>query len=447
MSTALGTALGIGVSKAAGAASKVLQDALSAGYNRITTLEKADIQFRNMGLSAGDTKRQLADLNDIVTGTSTSLADAAAAAAMLGGAGVAAGDDMNNAVKALVNISAASGASAQDIGLVMMQIKASGKLMGSEALQLAQRGVPIYDLIAKSIGKTTAEVRTLGEEGKISFDQVVTAINQGTGNLAKEMGETLPAKLANFRTAMGRLSAAGMEPFLLRAKGGVVGLTEAVNDLTPKMKDFALAADAKIFDQWVPQLKGLYATLEGSGALDRAAETFTALWDSLMELGPAARTIGAALAEASASLGVGGCRCSWRRSRRRRGFCKDSPRCFRLSAISWRRIRVTSPQRSRRGWRSEPCPQSWGASRRRSARCIRESVVSERRSAVCVRQSATSPTPIGPRLATSGRRTRSSRRPAPISASLVPTREWPLPADSAHYVGRPVDCLRHWAAL
>ncbi|SDT83755.1 hypothetical protein [Gordonia westfalica] len=113
------------MSKAAGAASKVLQDALSAGYNRITTLEKADIQFRNMGLSAGDTKRQLADLNDIVTGTSTSLADAAAAAAMLGGAGVAAGDDMNNAVKALVNISAASGASAQDIGLVMMQIKAS----------------------------------------------------------------------------------------------------------------------------------------------------------------------------------------------------------------------------------------------------------------------------------------------------------------------------------
>ncbi|SDT83756.1 tape measure protein [Gordonia westfalica] len=290
--------------------------------------------------------------------------------------------------------------------------------MGSEALQLAQRGVPIYDLIAKSIGKTTAEVRTLGEEGKISFDQVVTAINQGTGNLAKEMGETLPAKLANFRTAMGRLSAAGMEPFLLRAKGGVVGLTEAVNDLTPKMKDFALAADAKIFDQWVPQLKGLYATLEGSGALDRAAETFTALWDSLMELGPAARTIGAALAEASASLGVGGWQVFLATVQTASGFCKDSPRCFRLSAISWRRIRVTSPQRSRRGWRSEPCPQSWGASRRRSARCIRESVVSERRSAVCVRQSATSPTPIGPRLATSGRRTRSSRRPAPISASL-----------------------------
>ncbi len=194
MSTALGTALGgIGVSKAAGAASKVLQDALSAGYNRITTLEKADIQFRNMGgLSAGDTKRQLADLNDIVTGTSTSLADAAAAAAMLGGAGVAAGDDMNNAVKALVNISAASGASAQDIGLVMMQIKASGKLMGSEALQLAQRGVPIYDLIAKSIGKTTAEVRTLGEEGKISFDQVVTAINQAPATSRRRWARPFP---------------------------------------------------------------------------------------------------------------------------------------------------------------------------------------------------------------------------------------------------------------
>lgn len=306
MSTALGTALGIGVSKAAGAASRVLQDALSAGYNRITTLEKADIQFRNMGLSAGQTKRQLSDLNDIVTGTSTSLADAAASAAMLGGAGVAAGDDMNNAMKALVNISAASGASAQDIGLVMMQIKASGKLMGSEALQLAQRGVPVYDLIAKSIGKTTAEVRKMGEEGLIPFETVVKAINDGTGNLAKEMGETLPAKIANFRTAMGRLSAAGMEPFLVRSKSGVVGLTDAVNTATPKIAAFAAAADVKIFDEWVPKVQEAMAALRNSGALDDVRDNFAGLWDALVDLGPAARTIAMSLAEASASLGVGG---------------------------------------------------------------------------------------------------------------------------------------------
>ena len=306
MSTALGTALGIGVSKAAGAASRVLQDALSAGYNRITTLEKADIQFRNMGMSAGQTKRQLSDLNDIVTGTSTSLADAAAAAAMLGGAGVSAGDDMNNAVKALVNISAASGASAQDIGIVMMQIKASGKLMGSEALQLAQRGVPVYDLIAKSIGKTTAEVRKMGEEGLIPFETVVKAINDGTGSLAKEMGETLPAKIANFRTAMGRLSAAGMEPFLVRSKSGVVGLTDAVNSATPKIAAFAAAADVKIFDEWAPKVQEAMAALRSSGALDDVRDNFSALWDALVDLGPAARTIAMSLAEASASLGVGG---------------------------------------------------------------------------------------------------------------------------------------------
>ncbi|WP_238422696.1 tape measure protein [Gordonia sp. 'Campus'] len=306
MSTALGTALGIGVSKAAGAASSVIQEALSAGYNRITTLEKADIQFRNMGYSAVQTKQQLADLNSIVTGTSTSLSDAAGAAAMLGGAGVKAGDDMNAAIKALVNISAASGASAQDIGLVMMQIKASGKLMGSEALQLAQRGVPIYDMIAKSMGKTTAEVRKMGEEGKISFDQVVTAINAGTGSLAKEMGETLPAKIANFRTSMARLSAAGMEPFLLRAKGGVVGLTDAVNTLTPKMKDFAIAADAKIFDEWIPSIKGAMEALRDTGMLEQAQNAFLGLWDALVDLGPAARTIAMSIAEASASLGVGG---------------------------------------------------------------------------------------------------------------------------------------------
>ncbi|WAB10587.1 tape measure protein [Gordonia phage Ecliptus] len=306
MSTAFGTALGIGVAKAAGAASSVIQEALSAGYNRINTLEKAGIQFKNMGLSAGQTKRQLADLNSIVTGTSTSLSDAAEAAAMLGGAGVSAGDDMNNAVKALVNVSAASGASAKDIGLVLMQVKASGKLLGSEALQLAQRGIPIYDLVAKSIGKTTAEVRKMGEEGLIPFETVVKAINDGTGNLAKEMGETLPAKIANFRTSMARLSAAGMEPFLVRSKSGVVGLTDAVNSATPKIAAFAAAADVKIFDEWVPKVQEAMAALRNSGALDDVRDNFAGLWDALVDLGPAARTIAMSLAEASASLGVGG---------------------------------------------------------------------------------------------------------------------------------------------
>ncbi|WP_279107299.1 hypothetical protein, partial [Gordonia paraffinivorans] len=120
------------------------------------------------------------------------------------------------------------------------------------------------------------------------------------------MGETLPAKLANFRTAMGRLSAAGMEPFLVRAKSGVTDLTGAINTLTPKMKTFAVAADAKIFDEWAPKIREAFEALQNSGAIDDAKQTFVGLFDALRDLGPSARVIATSLAEASASLGVGG---------------------------------------------------------------------------------------------------------------------------------------------
>ncbi|MGP3708483.1 tape measure protein [Gordonia paraffinivorans] len=305
MSTALGTALGIGVSKAASTASKMLSDAFSSGFNRLVTLEKAEIQFKNMGLSAQQTKQQIQDLNQIVSGTSTSLSDAAGAAAMLAGAGVKAGEDLNQAVKALTNISAASGASAQDIGLVMMQIKASGKLMGSEALQLAQRGIPIYDMIGKSIGKTAAEVRKMGEDGKISFEQVVEAVNKGTGQLAKEMGETLPAKMANFRTALGRLTAAGIEPWFNDSKVGVTALTDAVDKATPKIKQLSEAMHSKVFDEWVPKLKEAWAAFQETGVLDQTRDALIGLFEAAKNVGVAMGPIIQSFAQASAVVGVG----------------------------------------------------------------------------------------------------------------------------------------------
>lgn len=284
---------------------KMVTSAVSGGLERLNTLEKADIQFRNMGYSAAQTKKQLDDLNSIVTGTSTSLSDAAGAAALLGGAGVKAGDDMNNAVKALVNVSSASGASARDIGLVMMQIKASGKLMGSEALQLAQRGIPIYDLVAKSIGKTTAEVRKMGEAGEISFEQVVKAVNDGTGNLAKEMGGTLTAKFANLKTALNRASAEALKPFFEDGKQGVGGLTDLINKATPAIGRMSQVLHDKIFDEWGPKVKEAFGTLKQSGILDDTADSFRGWLTSLREVSPALLSIGGSLRDAYAALGVG----------------------------------------------------------------------------------------------------------------------------------------------
>lgn len=213
--------------------------ALSGGFERLNNLDRADIMFRNIGLSAEQAGSTMDDLNDLVTGTSVSLADAAGTASMLMQAGVEAGKPLNDSIKALTNISAIAGGSAEDVGLVLMQIKAAGRLMGGDAMQLQQRGVNIYGYLADSLGMSFEEVKELGEEGKITYEQVVDAINAKTGDLAKEMGETLPAKMGNFRTAVSSAAAEFIGPFIDPATRGVEMLTQKLKDARPAIQGFA----------------------------------------------------------------------------------------------------------------------------------------------------------------------------------------------------------------
>lgn len=213
--------------------------ALSGGFDRLNNMKRADIMFRNVGLSSAQAGDTMNSLNDIVTGTNVSLADAAGTASMLMQAGVEAGKPLNDSIKALTNISAIAGGSAEDVGLVLMQIKAAGKLMGGDAMQLQQRGVNIYGYLAESLGMSFEEVKKLGEEGKISYEQVIDAINGKTGELAKEMGATLPAKLGNFKTAVSSAAAEFIEPFIGPMTSAVESVTQKLKDAKPAIGAFA----------------------------------------------------------------------------------------------------------------------------------------------------------------------------------------------------------------
>ncbi|MGZ7261707.1 hypothetical protein ACXWON_09600, partial [Streptococcus pyogenes] len=86
---------------------------------------------------------------------------------------------------------------------------------------------------------------------KISFEDFVTAINKGTGSLAKDMGQTLPAKIANFKTSLSAFGATLLEPMIGPMTKAVEFLTGVFKGLNQPIKDFvtwlgegSLAADA-----------------------------------------------------------------------------------------------------------------------------------------------------------------------------------------------------------
>ena len=277
---------------------------LMSGFDRINTLQRADIMFRNVGLSAAQTKQQMSDLNGIVTGTSLSMADASKTAGMLLQAGVAAGKPLNDSIKALTNIQAIAGGSADQVGMVLMQIKAAGKLMGGDAMQLQQAGVNVYGYLAQSLGKSYADVKKMGEDGKITYEMVIDAINAKTGNLAKEMGETMPAKLSNLKTSFANFGAAIIGPFMGPATKAVSGLTDQIKKITPmvgpaiqtmaKYKDVLLGIAGAVTVFVLPALIGYIAA--------QAKAAATSVWTTLTRIAGAWRTMATTIRAATIAV-------------------------------------------------------------------------------------------------------------------------------------------------
>ena len=206
--------------------------ALKGGFKRLNDIERGEILFKNVGLSAEETSAQMDNLTEQVTGTSVSLSDAAAVSANMATAGVEMGDQMDAAIDAFTGLSAAAGDQADGLDQVMQKVAASGKLSGDVVQQLSDKGISILNYLADSTGQSVEEVQEAVSRGEISFDDFVTAVNENIGDLAEDMGTTLPALISNATTAFATGAAALLEPIMGPLSSAISWITDRVKDLT-----------------------------------------------------------------------------------------------------------------------------------------------------------------------------------------------------------------------
>lgn len=204
-----------------------------SGFDRLMDIERAEIMFKNIGMSAQETEAHMGRLTEQVTGTSVSLSDAAKYSAMFSQAGVEMGKPMDDAIHAFTNLSAAAQGTGIDVGRIMQQVAASGRIDAGVLNQLSDAGVNAAQYLSQTTGKSVAEVRKLASEGKISFEDLVGAINSGMGSYAQEMGETLPAKLGNLKTSLASFGASAIEPMIGPITTLVEMFTNGMKSLTP----------------------------------------------------------------------------------------------------------------------------------------------------------------------------------------------------------------------
>lgn len=142
------------------------------------------------------------------------------------------------------------------VTLAIGQMNAKGKISAEEMRQLAETGLPVWDILAGKLGVTTAKAMDMAKKGAISAKEGITAILTGLedrfGGMMDKVAGEIPQSFSNMKDSVSSI---------MRTLGS--NITEAF-DLKAKFKgaadwlgDFAAAAKRsgikEAFEQMVPE--------------------------------------------------------------------------------------------------------------------------------------------------------------------------------------------------
>lgn len=180
------------------------------GYKMISAaadMEQTQIAFETMLGSAEAAQKFVKDLTQFAAKTPFELKGLEDASKKL----LAFGIDVKNVLpdlKALGDISAGVGTEKLPFLInAFGQVRAKGRLMGQELLQFTEAGVPLLEELAKTLGKTNAEVQDMISKGQVSFETVRKALYGLTqeggrfNNLMDKQSKSLNGMISNLADA------------------------------------------------------------------------------------------------------------------------------------------------------------------------------------------------------------------------------------------------------
>jgi hypothetical protein len=111
--------------------------------------------------------------------------------------------DVVQTMRTLGDVSSGVGSTIGEIAYLYGTLKTSGRVMQVDLRQFAGRGIPIYEVLAKRLKTTTANINTLVHDGKIGFKDIEGAFKDMTKeggqffNLMADQSKTVGGKISN----------------------------------------------------------------------------------------------------------------------------------------------------------------------------------------------------------------------------------------------------------
>ena len=199
--TALKTMGAIGLGASAGAI-------FSKGWNRMTAIDEAKAKLTALGHSVDEVRAISENANAAVKGTAYGMDAAMTAAASATAAGIQPGKELTRYLSLMGDAAAVAGVDMNEMGSIFNKVAANGKVTTEEMNQLADRGIPIWQLLAKETGMSMDELRSAISSGKVDINDFQNAIEAGMGGAAKTIGSTtITGAISNINASLSRMGA------------------------------------------------------------------------------------------------------------------------------------------------------------------------------------------------------------------------------------------------
>lgn len=179
----------------------------SGGLSRAMNLEHANFQLEGILKNADKVAAIMGKEGPVqkaVDGTAYGLDAAAVAASSLVASGVKT-EELLGPLKAIAGVAAMTGREYSDISDIFTTVASNGKLMTMQLRQLSASGLNASAALAKSLGKSEAEINEMVTKGEISFAQFSNAMMEAFGDHAAEANKTFSGALSNMKAALSRI--------------------------------------------------------------------------------------------------------------------------------------------------------------------------------------------------------------------------------------------------
>jgi len=231
------------ISAMAGKAGMAIAAGVGAGLTAIiksgADLQKLRVGFRSIMGSAEGAAEMVGKLNKFTATTPFRLEEVSRSARQLIAVGTGV-DDVNDRLRMLGDIAAASGNSISDIAAIFAKVQAKGKVDLESLNQMAERGIPIFDTLREVTGDANMEFGA----GSVSVDEYNAALAKmaeegGFANGAMEnLSETVSGK---FSTALDNITLA-LGNFAEKS-GLLAATTNLLDDFTEQLNRASLGED------------------------------------------------------------------------------------------------------------------------------------------------------------------------------------------------------------